>query len=241
MEQPKAPDYELDRYELSASACIIQTPEDYNRAGQILRTLATITKRLLKGDPETGWSGWETLVKAARHTYDHLRNMQNQHISRVEKIAEQYEAAMTQWRTTVEEKHRVKVQQVAETASAIRKELEKAARKEIRAGNPKEAQRFLDQRDLIANEPAIPDPDFTIEGVTQADEWSVEITDKMEFIKAVASGQVPLLGRINGRELPVLDIRTSIVISAAKSMGAGFNWPGVKVHRKIDYRPRAIA
>lgn len=235
------PDFGLDRLELAASNIQIRSQHDYANAGEVLVLAATIAKKLKQGDTSTNWPGWDDIVATARAGYDRMLNFKKAHLERCEKIIDLYSKAMEKWRLEEELKIAALRQSTEQMALEMRKELEKQARQLNRAGMIEQAEKALQQRDMIATTPQIPDPDFSLPGVTQAEEYEIEITDLKAFLKAVVDGEIPLRGKVFGKEYPIVDVRMSVVTNAVKSMGAAFNWPGISVRKGIDYRPRAQA
>jgi hypothetical protein len=75
--------------------------------------------------------------------------------------------------------------------------------------------------------------------VAQVPEYTIEITDLMALVKAVAEGKVPLYGVVMKKEVALLEVRESLIKACRAAAGENFAWPGVKVTEKISYRPKS--
>jgi len=235
------PDYGLDRLEIASSATEIKSHEDYERAGEVLVRIATITKKLREGDQEENFPGLDKLVASSREAYEAALKTRNFFLEKCNKLRQRYEQTMEAYRLIEEEKHRKLTAVLESTAKRTRSTLEKEATQAARAGLIDQAAGLMQQRDLIPEKPTLEAPDFRLKNIAQTEEYEITITDPMALLKAIAEGKVPFSSVVMKQETPLVDFRISAIKAAVKSMGDAFDWPGVKVKKGFSYRPRAVS
>lgn len=238
--QGNVPDYNVEKYEAASSAVQISTPKDYERAGEVLVYLATVLKRLREGDQQNDWVGWDQLVSDSKVAYDRTREARDKHLARWQRVKDAYEKAMQNFRLYEEQKQQQFTTVMQQTAMKLRAKIEKEGKELMRAGLTEQGQAVLAQLEMMPLKPEPTPMEFRLTGIAQAQEYDVEITDLMELVKAVAQGQVPLYGIVQKKRQALFDVRQSLIKLARASMGEAFNWPGVKLKKKINYRPRAV-
>jgi hypothetical protein len=239
------PDLELTKFELGSQAVKIQDRKGYERAGEVLVRVVTAIKILRDGDQTIlhgglPWMGLDVLVASAKATYDQMLQQRKFFLDRWEKVRAAYEKEMEKYRLEKEAFEHNLVETTKAAAVAAKARLERAAKKALLAGDPEEAALLESQKDLISDDPQITQEDFRLPGIAQAEEYDIEITDIMALLNAVATGKVPTKGLVQKKEYDLFEVRLSVIQSYVKSMGDAFDWPGVKITKKISYRPRAV-
>lgn len=235
------PDYGLERSEAAASVVRIQNHADYERAGEVLVRIATTTKKLREGDPMVDFPGLDRLVASAKKAYDDALETRRFFVDRWMKVRDAYAKAMELYRLSEEQKHQKMLEETAASATIMRDVLERQAEDLFRKGDSVQADAILQQRDLIPEKPQLNEPDFRLKNISQVEEYEVVVTDLKALIQGIASGKVPLFAVVQKKEVCLVEVRTSAIVAAAKSMGDAFDWPGVHIRKGISYRPRAAA
>lgn len=233
------PDYGLDRLQVIGSHIQIRTRDEYQRAGEILVEIASAMKKLLEGDETSGWLGWNRIVKATRTTYDDMLEARRNHMRKWNDLRDAYDKAMAKFREDEEGRHQKIQEGLRETSEGLRQKLTAEARRMLRAGKPDQAQNLIEQRDLLPENPTVEPLDLRLPGINQIEDIEIEVTDLLALVKAVANGAVPLTGIVQRKEFPIFEVRESVLVALARSMGEAAHFPGVKITRKTTHRPRA--
>ena len=228
--EKSSPNLGLERYEMAAQVAVIESEEDYKSAGEILVRLATGIKLLR--------DYWEGVIRPLKSAYDAAREKRGAVEKRLEAVREIYEVKMSNYRRTMELRRLDMERQLGQAADDLRDALEQEARGLMVAGRMDEARDTLSRAESVVP-PTLEFEKTKLDGVTQVQEFDVEITDLMALIKSVAKGDVPLYSTVLGKRVALLEVRESAVREARKSMGIAFDWKGVRVTPKMSYRVKA--
>lgn len=192
-------------------------------------------ERQLKGGIDKYLNDQEQKRITAQAEADRLARLERQRLeAEAKRIADE---AAAQDRKAREEQARIdaearKAQQAGDTAKAAA--LQKQAQEQKAASD--QAQLIAAQEELALQDQAmfvptqIVSPEVKkVSGMSQTHTYGVELVDKMELIKAIASGQLPDV---------YVDVNMTLLNKQAKALKEQLNIPGVKVIKKSGISQR---
>jgi hypothetical protein len=224
-----APDLGISRLEMAAQILSLESETDYRNAGEMLTRVAT---------SRNNWSAyWEGVIRPLKTAYDAARGKRDEVAKRLDSIRSTLESKMSIFRTQQDLLHREANARLEDAAEALRGSLMNEAKGLLIAGRRDEAVATMEQADAVIA-PRIEVERSKLDGVAAVQDYDVEITDLMALVIAVAKGEVPLYGAVNGKRVALLEARESLIKDRRKSMGEAFRMPGVKVTPKTRYQVR---
>lgn len=130
------------------------------------------------------------------------------------------------------EQERLRIEAEAKAAEAARKEQEKLlarADKAAESGKQEKAEALQTQAAMVAPVVNVA-PQTKVSGISSRDNWTAEVTDMLELVKAVAAGQQPL---------SLLSVDQTKLNGMAKALKQDLMIPGVKAVNKPVISARA--
>ena len=194
----------------------IEDDEQYAGAGTLLKSIKTSGAALdTKRKSITG-----PLDRVKKDIMDLFRPVVDAH-AQAEKLLKN---KMLGYQEEVERKQREEQAAANERARKEREKLEARADKHEQAGREEKAAALREEADLNSAPPvptAIATPRAA--GVSTRGVWKAELLDKMDLVKAVAEGRVPL---------KALDVNMTFLNQQAKSLHDEFNIPGARAYEE---------
>ena len=194
----------------------IENDGQYAGAGMLLKSIKTSAATLdTKRKSITG-----PLDRVKKDIMDLFRPVVDAH-AQAEKLLKN---KMLGYQEEVERKQREEQAAANERARKEREKLEARADKHEEAGREEKAAALREEADLNSAPPvptAVATPRAA--GVSTRGVWKAELLDKMDLVKAVAEGRVPL---------KALDVNMTFLNQQAKSLHDEFNIPGARAYEE---------
>lgn len=216
---------------LAIESLVIDSDQKLIEANDLLREI--VAKRAADETALIELTGMDRLKDA----YDKAKEKVNKFRKAYDSMREAIEQKMAAYRTQREKDRLAYEAKVEAESKQIRdRQLNKAEM--LRAkGRVDEAI----VAEAIANlpMPVIPDAKVQLEGTATYEDYDIEITDLLAFIKAVAAEEIPLKGIVQRKPQAILDVRESVVKYFARSAKGNLDWPGLKITPKTKFRVSA--
>lgn len=213
--------FESQAQDLPARAASLEvaSDRDYEAAGELLRDVKTLRKRIDEH--------YSPLIAQAYRTHRSLCDAKKEVDGPLQKAEVMLKGRMSHF---VNERQRQARIEAAEREAAARRREEEARLEEAAAleaaGEAEAAEKVLDSPPAPAPPPgplAAPAP--KVRGVSQREVWTAEVTDRKALLAAVVEGRVPMA---------VVKIDQAWLNGQAKALKQELAYPGVKVHCRTE-------
>ena len=199
----------------------IADPKTYELAGERLKELSSKEKQI-----EDFRKKLKAPILAAGKAIDEFFNAP---LTRLQGARASLKRSLLQYQIAEEQRRRELEAQAQEAARKEREKLEARAAKAESSGKVEKAQ-ALQMAAASVIQPTIAPTVAKIAGISTRTNYRAEVVDKMELVKAVAAGTVPL---------NALDANMPFLNNQARAMKETLAYPGVKVVQETGLASRS--
>lgn len=199
----------------------VASAQQYIEAGEKLKGI----KALMKKIDET----FDPHIKRAHEAHRALVDEKRSHQTPLQTAEALLKRAIVTYQLAEEQKRREAEARVQEEARKEREKLEARAAKAAAAGKEEKAAALATAASAVVA-PIIMPTTPKVAGISTRTTYRAEVVDKMELVKAVAAGTVPLLA---------LDANATFLNQQARSMKESLSYPGVKVVQETGLASRS--
>lgn len=154
------------------------------------------------------------------------------------------ESAIKVWMKKKTEAYYAAQRKIEQQTAEAKRQQDIEARKAAMAGDLASAERIKAASDAMRSPTIIQQP-TKLEGTAVKEVMVATCHDPMALLKAVASGEIPLMHKITVRgkgemEVPLFTVNDSVLAFYAGKLGQQFRWPGVSVEPDVQFAARKL-
>jgi len=222
----------IDAINWSVDSLVIRTDLDLQQANDLLVSIARQRKKNQETMKRvTGYSG---LKQSLEHAQEQISAV----VAPLDRLRERLQVKMSAYLDARKEAERKQNKSALESYAKQQASFQAKAEALRQKGETEAAQA------LSAVADALPVPyqqsgKVELEGTAQVEDYEVEVTDLKAFAQGLALGTIPLTGIVLQKEMPIIEVRESVVkhyAREARKAGRDLDFPGIKVTVKNTFR-----
>jgi len=199
----------------------IATSQQYVESGERLKSIKALAKKITETfDPH---------IKRAHEAHRSLVAEKNSHLAPLEEAERVIKRAVVTYQLAEEQKRRELEAKAQEEARKEREKLEARAAKAEASGKAEKAEALQAAAAAVVT-PMIAPSTPKVAGISMRTTYKATVIDKLELVKAVAAGTVPL---------NALDCNMPFLNNQARVMKETLAYPGVKVEQETGVASRS--